>query len=868
MHLHERLSTQAILKIAARKDINRDLFADPQQEYREAVQFYQHEIDWSNRLILGDSLQVMASLALREGVIGKVQMIYFDPPYGIKYNSNFQPKVCEREVKDQADDDLTREPEMVKAYRDTWHLGVHSYLTYLRDRLRAAKDLLNDTGSIFIQISDENLSLVSLVADEVFGARNKVQIITLKKKSSTKITHSVADYILWYAKDRKLMKVNNLYRDRGVPKDSTKFRHVEFETGERVRVALLSDEEKQKYQDRFIRMDHPITSQKNTGKQAADIMVEGRLARCSPNRQWSFSETEMRRLEQAGRLIATSGSSAAGVAYWGDFNLGAPPNIWDDFHGEANPIYVVQTNWKVLEKCILMTTQPGDLVLDPTCGSGTTAYAAETWGRRWIAIDSSRIAIALTRRRLLTSHFDYFKLRNPEVGVSGGFQYKKLKKISFRDIAHNKDLDAIFVKHADTMEKALLACTKALADVSDEVRTQLKAKLEKKKTSERTSGEKRKWYLPEAREGFEHWTVPFDTDKDWPNSLKKAVSDYRKAWRARMDEIDKCIENNASQEDLLDKPLIDRQPLRVSGPFSVEATLPLEARPEEQGQIEDRDEQAMKARAHIKLIISLLKTDGVRFTNNKQQSFSSLTPTNCGSDVIHAEGEWGPSKMHKAKEGNKSVAVVCGPQYGSVSALQVEQAILAADERKYDDLVIAGFNFDGAAQAAIKDHVNSRVRIHKAHICPDINPGMKGLLSTPRGSQLFTIFGEPRISVNGPDNAGFYIVKLEGVDIYDPVSNEISSCNTGKIVSWALDNDYDGRTFCPSQVFFPSSKAWDGIKKKIGSFVNDEAFKKLMRYQSFPFSAGPNRLIAVKVIDPRGNEVMAMHKLEKEHEQR
>ena len=788
-------------------------------------------------------------------------MIYFDPPYGIKYNSNFQSKVCERDIKDQEDADLTREPEMVKAYRDTWHLGVHSYLTYLRDRLRAAKDLLNDTGSIFIQISDENLSLVSLVADEVFGRTNKIQIITFKKKSNTKLEHSVADYILWYAKDKTLMRTNNLYRERGTPGGSTKFKYVELESGERVRASLLSDEEQEKHQDKFARLDCAMTSQDFSKERTKNITVEGQSVSCGSNRHWSYSVKGMERLEKAGRLRATGGSSAEGVLYWGDCNLGTPSNIWDDLQGGAKRIYVVQTNWRAIEKCILMTTQPGDLVLDPTCGSGTTAYVAEKWGRRWITIDSSRIAIALARRRLLTSNFDYFKLRNPEAGVSDGFQYKTLRKISLYDIAYNEELDAVFAKHASAMEETLLACTNALADVGDEVRAQLKAKLRKKNYQRRTDGEKRKWELPETKDGFKHWNVPFDIDEDWPDSLKEAVSDYRKAWRERMNEVNECIEINAPHEELIDKPLVDRKLLRVSGPFSVEATLPLEARAEGENQLEDGEEQARNAKAHIKLIIDLLKTDGVRFPNNKQQSFSRLTPISCGPDIIHAEGEWSSNEGQEAEKGSKSVAVVCGPQHGPVSALQVEQALRAAAKRGYDDLVIAGFNFDGAAQATIKDSANPSIRIHMAHICPDINPGMEGLLRTQRGSQLFTIFGEPRISVSRSDNDGLYTVKLEGVDIYDPVSNEISSCNMDKIVSWALDTDYDGRTFCPSQVFFPSQKAWSGIKRKIGDFVDDKAFEMLEKDVSFPFSADSNHLIAVKVIDPRGNEVMAMHEL-------
>ena len=405
LHIHERISAQAILKIASRENAQREMFADPQQDYREAVQFYQHDVDWSNRMILGDSLQVMASLARREDLAGKVQMIYIDPPYGIKFASNFQPEIGKRDVKDK-ESDLTREPEMVKAYRDTWTLGVHSYLAYLRDRLMLAKELLTDSGSIFVQISDENLHRVKLLMDEVFGYLNAINIITVKKKSSTSVRASVADYLIWYAKDESKAKIRKIIGEIGEPEDADKFRRIKLPSGERRLAALCSDEEREKNRAFYLREDYPVVSQ-DEGPRTKDIVVQGRTVHPGKNRHWTYApDSAMKRLELAERLRAGDGS-AFGIVYWGDGSTGAMSNIWADLHGEADPVYVVQTNPKVIQRCILMTTDPGDLVFDPTCGSGTTAYVAEQWGRRWITTDTSRVALAIARQRLLMSTFGH-----------------------------------------------------------------------------------------------------------------------------------------------------------------------------------------------------------------------------------------------------------------------------------------------------------------------------------------------------------------------------------------------------------------------------------------------------------------------------
>ncbi len=883
LHMHERVAAQAILKVAAREDVNRDLFADPQHEYYQAVQFYQHDIDWTNRLILGDSLQVMTSLATREDLAGKVQMIYMDPPYGIRFGSNFQVDVGDRDSNDQ-DKYLTREPEMVRAYRDTWSLGVHSYLTYLRDRLILASSLLKDDGSIFVQIGDENITSICLILDEIFGKQNRIQIITVKKKSSTQKGQSVVDYILWYAKNKQNVKMPDLYTDPGLPENSDKYRHIELLNGHRQPVALLPNSEREKLAARFVRDDYPVVSQHFSPTRTVKITVDGKEVFCGLDKQWRYDVgTGMKRLEKAGRLRAGNGS-AFGICYWGDSRLAAYPNVWTDVHGESNPIYVVQTNRKVVERCMLMSTEPGDLVLDPTCGSGTTAYVAEHWGRRWITIDTSRVAIAIARQRLLTAKFDFYRLKDEENGVNGGFICRTVPHITLKSIAQNTSLDPIFAKHDPILDQKLAALNEALAGVTDTERSRLATKLtDKLKTEGKrsiTDADRRRWELPKKGERFEHWTVPFDTDPDHPKPLTEAITAYRAAWRSKMDEVDKCIAGNAEPEDLVDQPEIVRGVVRVSGPFTVEAVQPpeqsLDRGPEspiggEPQSLEetfaasgsDGEIATKNAEAYLDQMMRLLKLDGVRFPDNKEMKFTRLEPLTGRSEVIHAEGRWVvKGGTDEEPEGPVTVCVAFGPQYGPVTAKQVEQLIRAGSRRGYDDLVIAGFTFDGAAQAVIEEADNPSLRVHMAHIRPDVNPGMRGLLKETPNSQLFTIFGLPRSRLEGPDREGLFTVVMEGVDIYDPVSSMVTPTRADKVAAWFIDGDYDGRTFCITQAFFPDKEAWSKLAKALKDVVNEEAFATLSGTESLPFPPGANRCVAVKVIDPRGNEVVRLHRVE------
>ncbi|MGA2197985.1 MAG: site-specific DNA-methyltransferase, partial [Bryobacteraceae bacterium] len=831
LHIHERVSTQAILRVAARQDVMRSLFADPEQEYNEAVQFYKHDVDWSNRLILGDSLQVMSSLARREDLAGKVQMIYIDPPYGIKFRSNFQPEIGNRDVKDK-EVDLTREPEMVKAYRDTWTLGVHSYLTYLRDRLIVAKELLTDTGSIFVQMGDENLHLVRSLMDDVFGAKNSVVMLVVKKKSQTPITESINDYLLWYAKNQAGMFYRPLSEAKLPTDEDSRFKKVELPTGERRPVKLFppgpipAD-------CKFVNDDYPVVSQDPSATRSHGFLLHGRTVVPGPNRHWTYDpETDMQRLEKCARLRPAE-KTARGVIYWSDYDRSPLSNIWD-FHGEPDPVYVVQTNRGIVERCVLMTTVPGDLVFDPTCGSGTTALVAEQCGRRWISTDTSRVAIAIARQQLLTAKYDYYRLRDEAVGVLGGFRHRTVPKVTLKAIAQNTNLDPIFAKHDTLLDVKLGAANSALVNtVSGGLRKELAANLVVKQKHDGknavTDADRRRWDLPPKGKGWQHWEVPFDTDPDYPADLKKAIEEYRAAWRARMDEVNACIAANAEQEELVDQPEVDRKITRVSGPFTVEAVQPPEMSlgdaievntgqfagdPEELGETfvireVQVGESAQNVEAYLAKMVDLLKMDGVRFPDNKHMKFTRLDPiyASGSSAGIHAEGRWVKvGETDDDPNGDATVGVVFGPQYGPITAKMIEEVIRPA-ARRYEDLVFAGFSFDGPAQAVI-DEGHPRLRMHLAHIRPDVNPGMNGLLKEQPGSQLFTVFGRPRTALDGPDGEGMYRLKMEGVDIYDPVTNAIVDTGATKVAAWFVDGDYDGRTFCITQAFFPDRSAW------------------------------------------------------------
>ncbi len=585
----------------------------------------------------------MASLAEREGLRGQVQCIYFDPPYGIKFNSNFQWSTTSRDVKDGNTDHITREPEQVKAFRDTWRDGIHSYLTYLRDRLTVARDLLTESGSIFVQISDENVHRVRAVMDEVFGEPNFVNTIVFKKKSATYSTETVFDYLIWYCRNREQIKVRDLYDARSAPEEETKFNTIVTPDLVFHNVSKLSDigvEELLGHGGKWARVNYPIVSQHPSDTRSVDFVFRGKRKVCGANKQWRFGPDDgMRKLEKADRLFDGGGASLGGVVFWNDWNQVAQSNIWADMHGEKFPTYVVQTTTVAIQRCLLMTTDPGDLVLDPTCGSGTTAYVAEQWGRRWITIDTSRVALALARARIMGARYPYYLLADSREGqikeaevtrtvpssqptrgnIRQGFVYERVPHITLKSIANNTEIDVIWDKWQQTLEPLRAQLNEILCRVGS------------------------------AHQGarsapYEEWEIPRDTDPKWPDAAKKLHADWWQARIARQKEIDASIAAKAEHEYLYDKPYEDKKKVRVAGPFTVESLSPhrvlgVDENDELIDSIGEPKSGYGEERDFVQMILENLKTAGVQQAHKEDKiNFTSLTPW--PGELVCAEGRY------------------------------------------------------------------------------------------------------------------------------------------------------------------------------------------------------------------------------------
>jgi adenine-specific DNA-methyltransferase len=881
LHIHERVSARAIIRSALREDVQRDLFADPQQPYKEAVQFYKHDVDWANRLILGDSLQVMSSLARRENLAGKVQMIYMDPPYGIKFSKNIQVDL-------KGDDDgasnpvPTQQTEAIRAFGDTWHLGVHSYLEFLKQRLLVSRELLADSGSIFVQISDENLHRVRALLDEVFGVANYSGLISYSAttgQTSGRLAQ-ITDYLLWYAKDRKQQFYQPLYRViPGIDNPRERYVCVETPRGEIIDLSIEQKEGRVPLPEgRLLKLENP-TSQSGSERSRRPFSAFGTTFRPSGSRGWTSSVDDgLPRLLRAERLHR-QGNGLWWKSYRDRGRLLSLSSLWTDTRFNAfgdSKVYVVQTPSSVIERCILMTTKPGALVLDPTSGGGTTAFAAEKWGRRWIAIDSSRVAVSLARQRLLVASLPAFRVRGATAGEqlnpASGFECEEFPYISQESITSNAAIDVIAAPFDFRLAEALGKCNSALLTVSDEVRTELRKKIDtlvaEKGKKALGETERRRWILPES--AFEHFSVPFDVDEAWPAKLQLAVKEYRAVLVEKRAAIEAEIDRSATAEPLIDQPKILPRILRVSGPFTVEGVRPEELSLGQDGLFDgtpnefEGDEEAesviveqLNSHVYLDRMVKLIKQDGLTFLSNQHRRFASVEPlfSTGGGSVIHAEGAWDDEGSAEVLD----VAISFGPQYGPVTYQQVED--LLHTTKRHKGLVIAGFSFDADATALIQEQTHPKLRIYQAYIRPDVNPAMDGLLKDTPNSQLFTVFGTPEIEVARAKD-GDHQVTLKGVDIYDPVANTVRSTGADKVAAWFLDSDFDGRCFCVTQAFFPDQDAWEKIAKALGSAADADAFEAFRGTTSLPFATGRHKRIAVKVIDPRGNEVMVVRALE------
>ena len=832
-----------------RSPLQADLFADfnglPSADAQ--TEFYQHDANWSNRMILGDSLQVMASLAEREGLRGKVQCIYIDPPYGIKFNSNFQWSTTSRDVKDGNAGHITREPEQVKAFRDTWRDGIHSYLTYLRDRLTVARDLLTESGSVFVQIGDENVHRVRALMDEVFGDENCVCLITFMKASAQTSNYlsSSSDYLVWYARDRTKTKYRSLFLEKILGQSgAVGYTNIESFDGTARRI---SDEER--IHPSLIPNDHRVfqsgdlrgTRSPNPSDFAA-FAFQGQTY--NANRQWCWKTNEegLNNLARAGRLIQ-AGNVLRYKRYFDDFSTYPMTTNWQDTTTfMSDKVYVVQTSIKVIQRCILMTTDPGDLVLDPTCGSGTTAYVAEQWGRRWITIDTSRVALALARARIMGARYPYYLLADSRDGqikeaalvrkapsevptyndIRQGFVYERVPHITLKSIANNAEIDVIWEKFQEMLESLR-------AELNDALGT-----------------------------SYEEWEIPRDADDAWPEEVRRIHADWWEQRIARQKEIDASIAAKGDYEYLYDKPYEDNKKVRVAGPFTVESLSPHRLLGvDENDELIDNVAEAKlgygEKQDFAAMILDNLKTSGVQQAHKEDRiSFSGIRPWP-GYHVC-AEGTYVEGDGDSGAE--KRAGIFVGPEFGTVSRPDLVSAVREAADADFDVLVACAFNYDAHASEFNK---LGRVPVLKARMNADLHMA-DDLKNTGKGN-LFVIFGEPDIDILDAEDSQIQ-VKVNGVDVFHPNTGEIRSDSADGIACWFVDTDYNEESFFVRHAYFlGANDPYKSLRTTLKAEVNQEAWETLHSDTSRPFAKPTSGRIAVKVINHLGDEVMKVFRV-------
>jgi len=856
-------------------------------EDREAeVEFYRHHQKWSNRMILGDGLQVMASLAEREGLKGQVQAIYIDPPYGIKFNSNFQWSTQSRDVKDGKLEHLTREPEQVKAFRDTWRDGIHSYLQYLRDRLVVARELLTESGSCFVQIGDENVHRVRALMDEVFGEENFVQQIFVQKTTGAgspgelMAPPEVGDYLVWYAREgkasmkyRKLLKVKSFGGE-----GSSGYRNLELSGGIRTTISSWEKDTERTFDyDSGVANKRPyaldnFTSQAGSEQNRPPIQRYGivhKIARGS----WKTGVTGIGRLLRANRLDASSKDNIGYVRYFDDYPVMPLVNVWTDTVGQNQfgadgKTYVVQTALRVLERCLLMTTDPGDLVLDPTCGSGTTAYVAEQWGRRWITIDTSRVALALAR--IMGAKYPFYVLKDSPEGqkkeaeitrsapatqstyndIRHGFVYQRVPHISLKSIANNTEIDVIWDRMQPAVEDAREALNAALKghptpfEVTTGGRKGQEIDFTAQGEVEMPSGE-----MAPAN-GFMEWEIPRDAPEDWPEAAKQALAQFWEARIARQKEIDASIAAKADFEYLYDKPYEDKKRIRVAGPFTVESLSPHRTQAvNEYGELIDEHDAAQGQRSRAQeaenfreSILENLKKAGVQQSGKEDKiDFTALTPW--PGDWLAAEGRY----MEGDTE--RRAGIFIGPEYGTVQRADLVAAAREAADAGFDIVIACAFNFDAHTAEFRK---LGRVPILQARMNPDLH--MADDLKAG-GGNLFVVFGEPDIEVI--EDGDKLRVELRGVDVFKPQTGEVVASEPDDIACWFIDTDYNEESFFVRHAYFPGADIpYKQLRTTLKGEIDEEAWDSLKRTVSRPFPRPKSGRIAVKVINHLGDEVM------------
>jgi adenine-specific DNA-methyltransferase len=765
-------------------------------EFQELVEFYRHEQNWANRMILGDSLLVMTSLAEKEGLKGKVQMIYMDPPYGIKFGSNWQVSTRKRDVKDGKAEDATRQPEQIKAFRDTWELGIHSYLSYLRDRLTVARELLTESGSIFVQIGDENVHLVRCLMDEVFGSENFISMIAFKKTAAQTAERlpGALDYILIYARSADAMKYRQMYfmKEMG-GLGGGKYVYTEVEGVVRRLTAQETVEVSEGRSDlRPLAIDQ-LTSQRPPGD--FPVELDGHVFRPRVG-YWKTNAPGMDRLRFAGRLIR-AGNTLMYKRFFGDFPAMPLANYWEDTSSGASTAdpktYVVQTQAKVIQRCVLMATDPGDLVLDPTCGSGTTAAVAEQWGRRWIAIDTSRVALALARTRLMGARFPYYTLADSPEGakreaeltgvppatsahshdVRKGFVYKRVPHITLKSIANNPDIregmsraeiDAAIRRHADT---------ELLYDQPYEDASRIRV------------------------------TGPFTVESLSPHRVLAGD--------------------------------VGIEPTTCHGPAG-------EAPP------------ARDAADFVAIILDNLRKAGVQNTfKNERLLFDRIEPY--ASTYVQAIGEYTDAAGKTLR-----AAISIGPEYGTVDATWVKEAAKEARKGEgFPMLVVCAFAFGPYVNEETKQWPNLTILITRMNPDLAMDTADQKLLKSTGAGNLFMVFGEPDLELSTlPD--GKLQVELRGLDVYDPTTGEIRSNTTDEIACWFIDSDYNEESFFVRHAYFTGAdQPYQKLQRALRAEIDEAAWSSLYATVSRPFDPPSTGKIAVKVINHYGDEVLKVY---------
>ncbi len=864
-----------------------DLFADFNglPEEARSTDFYRHEGHWTNRMILGDGLQVMASLAEREGLRGKVQCIYLDPPYGIKFNSNFQWSTTSRDVKDGNADHISREPEQVKAFRDTWRDGIHSYLGYLRDRLIVARDLLTESGSLFVQIGDENVHRVRAVMDEVFGEENFVSQIATKTSggSTGTMLSGVTDFILWYGRDRQQSKFRKFLVKKSIGEDSaSKYSKVRDSN---LQSRTLTREERSEggatLRGRVYRLDN-LTSQsvgREKGEGAAswfEVKLMGVGFKPSQKVRWKTNEMGMERLLKAGR-IEPSLSSLNYVRFLDDFAAVEANNFWSDIGGiqsRADPkVYVVQSPTSLIQRCLLMTTDPGDLVLDPTCGSGTTAYVAEQWGRRWITIDTSRVALALARARIMGARYPFYLLADSPEGqrkeaevtrtapsiapthgkLSHGFVYERVPHITLKSIANNAEIDVIWEQHELSLREHREALTEMIGrDWIEKLRQEAKYDVE---------------VPPEIQE----WELPRECPEEWPEEARDLLDKIWQKRIARQREIDASIAAKADSEYLYDRPYEDKSKVRVAGPFTVESLSPHRVlHVDENDEVVDGWKVAETSKGDYSapqdfatVILDNLRVAGVQQANKEDRiEFTSLNPW--PGEYICAEGRYEASQESGGKNKKSEIAEVragifIGPEFGTVARPDLVAAAREAGDAGFDVLIACAFNYD--AHSAEFEKLGG-LKVLKARMNADLHMA-SDLKNTGKGN-LFVIFGEPDIEILPAEGGGtssdgreLIQVKINGVDVFHPGTGEVRSSGPEGIACWFLDTDYNEESFFVRHAYFlGQNDPYKSLRTTLKAEIDREAWESLHRDLSRPFPKPSTGRIAVKVINHLGDEVM------------